>query len=153
MKLLARQLQALRPDVPGEMSPSSVSLDRADIERLQALGDLTTGEEVFPQAGPSPDPKDMLPLLTRLQLLLSSPRRLERLPLWMRVLAWASGDSRASSPAALIRELERLAADHPDFSPVQWYLAELYRRENRPEEARQASERLKRLIESASENQ
>jgi choline-sulfatase len=146
---LARQLQTLRPDEEIDMSPSRTSLTRADIERLEALGYLVTGADVSPRAGSGPAPKQMLPLFERLQLLLSSQRRLEKLPLWMRVLDWASGGSGPSTTGALIRELEQLAEDHPGFSPVHWYLVELYQRENRPDDARRASEALKRLVGSS----
>ena len=106
-------------------------------------------DDVVPQGEGGPDPQRMLPLMIQVQLLLNSPRELERLPRWKRLLASQSTNPLPSTPAALIRELEQLASDHPDFAPVHGFLASLYRQENRVDEAERASANLERAIGSA----
>lgn len=145
---LRRELLAFGGTADSDLASSRSSLAAEDVARLQALGYLVASDDVVPQGEGGPDPHRMLPLMIRIQLLLNSQRELERLPAWKRLLGALSANPLPSTPAALIRELEKLASEHPDFAPVHGFLASLYRRENRQDEAERASEHLERAIRS-----
>ena len=58
-----------------------------------------------------------------------------------RLVARVGGRSPVASADDLIRELEQLVAERPDFAPAYAYLARLYAAESRAEEAARAAER------------
>ena len=109
--------------------PSENDLKASEIEQLKALGYGVSSEigGTILAAGPGPDPREMIPLLSRVDLIVQSPKR-----------------------ADAIRELEALAEEHPDFAPIYLVLNGLYKRENRPDEARLALGRLRAIVRSRS---
>jgi hypothetical protein len=107
------------------LAPSMNDLSAFEIERLDALGyrvGSETGVTILAD-GPGPEPRELLPILSRLDLIVQLPER-----------------------ADAIRKLEALAGEHPDFAPVYVVLNRLYTRENRPEEARWALGRLRVIL-------
>jgi len=68
-------------------------------------------------------------------------RQLSRLPGWRRFAARLQGNTLIDSRAELIRQLEQLASDHPDFAPVHQHLARFYEEEQRPADAAAATQR------------
>jgi hypothetical protein len=64
-----------------------------------------------------------------------------RWPAWRRFLTAVTWSSPPRRRPELIRELEKVAAEHPDFAPVYQYLAVFYRQEQRHEDAARVLER------------
>ena len=121
-------------------------LDEADISQLAALGYVVTeGTRAIPE-GLGPDPYELIPLMTRLLWLVSDGDAYRRLQGWRRLMAFLTGNAPPNSEAELIREFEKLAAEHPDFAPVYQYLARAYRLTGRDADAERAHERLQDLI-------
>jgi arylsulfatase A-like enzyme len=138
---MRRQLRALDGAAADALAAPAELLESGDVERLAALGYVVTGGGAVDAEEQGPDPKEMLPLMVRLQSLVSDLVRYQGLPAWKRFLVAVTRSSSARSRPELIRELEKVAADHPDFAPVYQFLAVFYRLEQRPEDAARVLER------------
>ncbi|MGI9590676.1 MAG: sulfatase-like hydrolase/transferase, partial [Myxococcota bacterium] len=139
---LARQLASLEAGGGDVLDPGGVALDPDDLQRLQALGyALGAGTEPAPARADAPDPKQMMPVMVRIQSLVTDFGIDPELPLWRRLAAWLNGRPFIASRADLIRAFEELAAEHPDYGPAWDYLAGLYREEGRLEDAGEAQRR------------
>ncbi len=132
------------PDA-GRLGTASVELGAEDIARLEAIGYAVGGGAAVTDGAPGPDPKAMLPAIVRMQRLLSDYDTYPRMPAWYRLLLRLGGNRVIDSRADLIRHLERLAAEHPDFAPVYQRLADFYEQEQRPADAVRARERFDEL--------
>ncbi len=150
---MRRQLRALEGAAADALAAPVDLLEAGDVERLAALGYVVTGGHVVDAGAQGPDPKEMLPLLVRLQTLVSDFGGYQGWPAWKRFLMVVTGNSPARSRPELIRELEKMAADHPDFAPAYHFLAVFYRLEHRPEDAARALERRDLLRGTASPRQ
>jgi hypothetical protein len=142
---LRRRLEAQQGPGSDLLPPSSTDLGTADIARLEALGYLGNADHGAQTGGRGPNPKAMLPVMIRLQQLLSDHQRHSALPRWRRIWAETTGKSLLTSPADLIVEFEKLADEHPDFASVYDYLGRYYRLEGRLEDAARAARRLAEL--------
>jgi hypothetical protein len=138
---MRRQLRALEGAAADALAAPADLLETGDVERLAALGYVVMGGRAVDAEEQGPDPKEMLPLLVRLQSLLSDFQSYQRWPAWKRFLVSVTGSSPASSRPELVREFEKVAAEHPDFAPVYQFLAAFYRLEQRPEDAARAIDR------------
>ena len=138
---MRRQLRALEGAAADELATAADRLETGDVERLAALGYLVTEGHAVDAEEQGPDPKEMLPLMTRLQTMVSDFGSYQHWPAWKRFLAAVTWSSPPRSRPELIRELEKVAAEHPDFAPVYQYLAVFYRQEQRPEDAARVLER------------
>ena len=128
------------PDA-GRLGASSVELGAEDIARLEAIGYVAGGGVAAVDGAPGADPKAMLPALGEMQRLLANYDSSPRLPGWRRFAARLQGNTLIDSRAELIRQLEQLASDHPDFAPVHQHLARFYEEEQRPADAAAATQR------------
>ena len=138
---MRRDLRALEGAAANELATAADRLETSDVERLAALGYVVTGGHAIDAEEQGSDPKEMLPLMTRLQTMVSDFGSYQRWPAWKRFLAAVTWSSPPRSRPELIRELEKVAAEHPDFAPVYQYLAVFYRLEQRPEDAARVLER------------
>ncbi len=91
---------ALSPEPPAELDPDTAA-------RLEALGYLAAGSPPSPPDG-RPDPKTMLPVLTRVQ-----------------EIFYGEAPLRGADAAAA--DLQAIATRQPDFAPTFRYLAHLHR--------------------------
>lgn len=132
------------PDA-GRVGASSVELAAEDIARLEALGYVAGGGVAAANGAPGADPMAMLPALGEMQRLLSDYDSHPRLPGWSRLVLRLGGKTLIDSRAELIRQLERLASNHPDFAPVYQNLARFYEEEQRPADAERATQRFDAL--------
>jgi arylsulfatase A-like enzyme len=139
---MRRQLRALEGAGADALAAPADVLERGDVERLAALGYVVTGGHAVDAEEQGPDPKEMLPLMVRLQSLVGDFGGYQHWPAWKRFLVTVTGSSPARSRPELIQQLEKIAADHPDFAPVYQFLAGFYEQEHRPEDAARAVERL-----------
>ncbi len=138
---LRRRLLALRsPDVD-RLPASKVELDAEELAQLQALGYLVGGPTQERVDTGGADPKEMLPLLDRLNDLLDSQDLPEPPGLLARVVDTLLGRPTIASRADLIGEIEAMLEEHPDFSPAWRFLVPLYEKEGRLDEAFAAQER------------
>jgi hypothetical protein len=87
---------------------------------------------------PGADPKAMLPAMLEMQGLLSDYESHPGLSSWKWLFVPLGGKTLIDSRAKLIRQLERLASDPPDFAPVYQHLATFYEEEQRPADAARA---------------
>jgi hypothetical protein len=119
------RLNVLRASDENLLAPSTSDLSAIEIQQLEALGywiGSETSESIFAD-GPGPEPRDLLPLLSQVDLIVQLPDR-----------------------ADAIRKLEKMAGEHPDFAPVFVVLRGLYTRENRTEEANWALGELRAIM-------
>jgi arylsulfatase A-like enzyme len=128
---MRRDLQDLERVAANDLTVTADRLDADDVERLAALGYVVTGGQAVDAEEQGPDPKQMLPLMTRLQQLVSDYALFQRLPAWKRYLAVVTRSAPPPTRPDLILELEKVAAENPDFAPVYQYLAIFYRQEQR----------------------
>jgi hypothetical protein len=142
---LQRTLAEHRGKLGDRLSPSDADLGRSDLERLRALGYVvgSSSGRGFSASGPGPDPREMLPLLTRVDRLVQAPTWAASTSRWQRWLARLAGFPLPRTADASIRELEAVAVEHPDFAPVYFVLKDLYAQRGRTEDARRAEERLR----------
>lgn len=138
---MRRELRALEGEAANELTTAAESLEPGDVERLAALGYVVARGHSVDTEEQGADPKQMLPLMTQLQTMVSDFGSYQRWPAWKRFLATVTGSAPPRSRPELIRELEKVAAEHPDFAPVYQYLAVFYRQEQRPEDAARVLER------------
>jgi arylsulfatase A-like enzyme len=129
---LQGRLNELRGTGSDLFVPSDNDLDWREIEQLKALGYVVGGEagKWISASGPGPDPREMIPLLTRVAPIANAPDR-----------------------ADAIRKLEVLASEHSDFAPIHLFLSILYELEYQSEKASRARARLRAIIRSAEEGQ
>jgi arylsulfatase A-like enzyme len=135
---MRRELEALQADAANERSRSGDTLQAADADRLAALGYVVAQAHPIDDEDQGPDPKTMLPLMTHLQTMVSDFGNYRSMPAWKRFLASITRSAPARSASEVIRELEKLAAEHPDFAAVYQYLTVFYRKEQRYEDAARA---------------
>lgn len=142
---MRRDLQALQGNRANELTHAGDTLEEADADRLAALGYVVAQGHAPDDEEQGPDPKQMLPLMTRLQLMVGDYGQYRNLPAWKQILASVTRSAPPRDPREMIRELEEIAAENPDFTPVYQYLAVFYRRDQRFEDAARALERRDQL--------
>lgn len=138
---LRQQLERERRPQAEQLAAVRADLTTDELERLERLGYLVAGSPAGSAAGRGPDPRQMLPGMIRIQELLSDFQRDRELPAWRRLVARFGGRSPLASADDLIRELEHLVAERPDFAPAHAYLAKLYAAQSRFDEAARAAQR------------
>lgn len=120
---------------------SRMDLDAEDVRRLEALG-YAVGGDVSPDTEMNRlDPKDMISVMSQMQALLSAYDNHAEMTNLAKLMNLVRGRPVVASRPELVRELEQLASDHPDFAPVHQYLGAFYQEEERPEDAERARQR------------
>jgi arylsulfatase A-like enzyme len=142
---MRRELRVLEGVAANELTVTADRLESDDVERLAALGYVVTGGHAGDAEEQGPDPKQMLPLMTRLQQLVTDFGNFPKMPAWQRYLAIVTRSAPPLTRPELILELEKVAAENPDFAPVYQYLAIFYRQEQRPGDAARVLERRDQL--------
>lgn len=125
--------------------PSSVDLGAADWMRLQALGYVSGDGVARSDDSSGADPNTMMPTMIEMQELINDYQQQPGLSDWTRLSYLVSGKTLIDSRAELIDQLERLAAEHPDFAPVYPYLATYYDEEKRPADAESARQKFESI--------
>ena len=144
---LHAQLVELRgPDADGD-STSALELDPEALARLAALGYVSTRRGTVPGVRrEGPDPKQMLPQLTRMLGLVAGSERGDDVPEWVEWLLQLSGRAPPRDEGELLAALEKIARESPDFSPVHMELSSLYEKVGRLREAQASRRRLESLL-------
>ena len=132
------------------LAVSNVELDAEDVQRLESLGYLVTAGGAKRPDRSGADPKQVLPILNRLLDLVTQFDTDATMAGWQRLAARATGRTVMESRADLIRELEILAEEHPDFAPTYRYLAFYYHADGRVQDAERAKQTLAALVGSPS---
>ena len=131
-------LAAMEKSDADRLEAASVELDAADISRLRALGYAAGDGVAAVEVAVGPDPKAMVAVMVRMQQLLNVYQRAPKQSVWIRVLQPILGGMVVDGRDDLIRQLEQLASDHPDFAPVHEILAEFYDEDLRSDDAMRA---------------
>lgn len=140
---LERRAEEVRASGDDFVAPR-MFITREEQTKLEALGYVAPKAEAVRAGGPGPDPREGLALLEQVQGIVN----MHALPLpWW---AWLVPGSRKlpRGQAAAARALEAIAAEHPDFAPVHYYLSRFYEKARRPEDARRSAATLQRLLEA-----
>lgn len=144
--LRARLAKLRGPDADRD-STSTLELDPEALARLAALGYVSAQRVAVPGARrEAPDPKQMLPQLTRMLGLVAGLERGDDVPGWVEWILQLSGRAPPRDKDALLAALEKIALESPNFSPVHMELSSLYEKSGRPREARAARRRLESLL-------
>jgi arylsulfatase A-like enzyme len=137
---LRRLLGEREEPTADRLGDANVELAAEDIRRLEALGYAVGDGTPSSSEGGGADPKRMLPLIRELDSLTLAYEHPALSP-FSKLLWRLAGMPVIEGRSELVRELERLASDHPDFAPVYQYLETFYREEDRLEDAASAKQR------------
>ena len=147
---LRETLRALPLERP-RSDAERTELGADEIRRLEALGYLVGAanfaDSVRPATGSGarPDPARMLPVMNELLEIVTAPSRASEMTMLQRLATRFAGHRVIRDQETLVRELEALSAEHPDFAAAYHYLADAYRAVGRSEEAKRALANYERL--------